>query len=425
MDYRDIRRVLYILAALIGGMSILFAVIGASKAQQSETLTRITVANDASRDSQRPSISADGRRIAFDSNADFFDQGVITSQSEIWLYDAQTSALTRITTASDSDRRSRFPEISADGNRIVFSSDSDFFNEGIPAEQHELWLYDIPSAQLERITTASASDRDTTLGVLNANGTKIAFQSDSDFNDEGIPDEQFEIWFFDTETADLSRVTEASSPDRDSLGPILSADGSLLLFTSDSDFLDQGIQQNEARMWLYDTVTLSLTMIIVPADLDIRNQHVATGMDADATLIAFMDTKDIWLVDRTTHDFTRVTTHTLGFTAGYSAKLSANGTALVFTTLEDLFAQSTPDPGWDIWLYDVATAEYTRVKTRTSGRMNYMPEINADGTVVAFASDDDLLGQGIPQAQFEIWRMGTPALPVLDKHLYLPVVHKP
>ncbi len=176
------------------------------------------------------------------------------------MYDAQTSALTRITTASDSDRRSRFPEISADGNRIVFSSDSDFFNEGIPAEQHELWLYDIPSAQLERITTASASDRDTTLGVLNANGTKIAFQSDSDFNDEGIPDEQFEIWFFDTETADLSRVTEASSPDRDSLGPILSADGSLLLFTSDSDFLDQGIQQNEARMWLYDTVTLSLAL---------------------------------------------------------------------------------------------------------------------------------------------------------------------
>lgn len=425
MDYRDMRRVLYILATVIGGMSILVAIIGVGKAQQNETLTRITVAGDAGRDSQRPSISADGRRIAFDSNADFHNQGIVSTQFEIWLYDAQTSALTRITTASDSDRRSRFPKISADGNRIAFSSDSDFFNEGIPAEQYELWLYDIPSAQLERITNASGPDRRSWPGALNTNGTKIAFQSDSDFNDEGIPDEQFEIWFFDTETSDLTRVTEASSPDRYSLGPIWSADESLLLFTSDSDFLDQGIQQNEARMWLYDTATLSLTMIIVPADLDIRNQHVATGMDADVTLIAFMDTRDIWLVDRTTHEFTRVTTHTLGFTAGYSAKLSADGTTLVFTTLEDLFAQSTPDPGWDIWLYDVATAEYTRVTTRTSGRMNYMPAINADGTVVAFSSDDDLLGHGIPQGQFEIWRMGTPALPVLDRHLYLPVVHRP
>lgn len=425
MDQLYMRRVLCIFTSLLVGMSILFAVTGASRAQQSETVTRITVANDADRDSQFPSISADGRRIAFSSNADFFNQGVITSQTEIWLYDAQTLSLTLLTTASDNNRRSRFPQISADGNQVVFSSDSDFFNEGIPVGQYELWLYDIPSANLERITTASDPDRDTTFGLLNANGTKIAFHSDSDFNGEGIPDEQFEIWFFDTETSDLTRVTEASAPDRDSLSPILSADGSLLLFTSDSDFLNQGVPQNEPHMWLFDIATLSLTMIAVPAHPDIRNYHVARSMNADASLIAFVDGPDIWLLDRTMPKLTRVTTHTHGFITSYGAELSADGSTLVFATMEDPVTQDTPDPLRDIWLYDVATVEYTRVTTRTAGRMNWMPAINADGAVVAFSSDDDLLGQGIPQGQFEIWRMGTPSLPVLDEQLYLPVVRSP
>lgn len=417
------RRVLCIFTSLLAGVGILFAVMGASKAQQSETLTRITIANDAGRDSQWPSISADGRRIAFSSNADFFNQGVITSQAEIWLYDAQTSALTRITTASDSDRRSRIPKISANGNRIVFSSDSDFFNEGIPAEQYELWLYDIASATLERITTASGPDRRSWPGALNANGTKIAFVSDSDFYGQGIAQDQHEIWFFDTETSDLTRVTEASAPDRWSRGPVLSADGSQILFSSNSDFLGQGIEK--VRMWLFDTSTLSLTMIAVPANLPVRDHHYVGDMNADASLIVFEDAKDIWLLDRAIPEFTRVTTHTHSATGFYYPRMSADETTIVFSTIEDLFTNVTPDYHRDIWLYDVATAEYTRVTTRTSGRMNYMPAINADGTVVAFSSDDDLLGHGIPQGQFEIWRMGTPALPVLDKHLYLPVVHRP
>jgi hypothetical protein len=42
-----------------------------------------------------------------------------------------------------------------------------------------------------------------------------------------------------------------------------------------------------------------------------------------------------------------------------------------------------------------------------------------DGTKIAFASDADLLGQGIPNGQFEIWLYGSS-----KQQLYLPLVLK-
>lgn len=47
----------------------------------------------------------------------------------------------RITYASHSNRDSQFPDINADGTKIVFMSDSDFLSQGIPYNKNEVWLY--------------------------------------------------------------------------------------------------------------------------------------------------------------------------------------------------------------------------------------------------------------------------------------------
>jgi len=65
----------------------------------------------------------------------------VTGQSEIWLFDAALLTLTRITSASSSERVSQFPVMSGDGSRIAFQSDSDFFGDGIEFGQLEIWLY--------------------------------------------------------------------------------------------------------------------------------------------------------------------------------------------------------------------------------------------------------------------------------------------
>ena len=62
-------------------------------------------------------------------------------------------------------------------------------------------------------------------------------------------------------------------------------------------------------------------------------------------------------------------------------------------------------------------ATLVRVTTASdSGRASYEPSLSADGTIVAFRSDSDFLGQGIPDNQFEIW------LKRVGYRAYLPLV---
>ena len=106
-----------------------------------------------------------------------------------------TGNLTRITTASDSDRDSRNPRISADERVFAFQSDSDFLNTSLPDNQFEIWLFETGTMTYTRLTYGSETNRDSFRPSLSANGFALAFQSDSDFHVDWIPDNQNEIWF--------------------------------------------------------------------------------------------------------------------------------------------------------------------------------------------------------------------------------------
>jgi Tol biopolymer transport system component len=61
---------------------------------------------------------------------------------EIWLYDTATMTYTRVTSASDANRDSSGPNLSGDGTVVAFQSDSDFLNEGRPDGVYEIWLWE-------------------------------------------------------------------------------------------------------------------------------------------------------------------------------------------------------------------------------------------------------------------------------------------
>ena len=131
------------------------------------------IASTTDRDSRGPDISGDGTKITFRSNSDFFGQGIENDQSEIWLYDTTTMKLTRVTTATVNSTRgvSIVPRISGDGTRIVFASDSDFLNEGIVNGQFEIWVYDTIGGNLSRITTVMDNPCTTYLPLIIKSGS--------------------------------------------------------------------------------------------------------------------------------------------------------------------------------------------------------------------------------------------------------------
>jgi Tol biopolymer transport system component len=83
-----------------------------------------TLAND---NSYSNSISADGSKVAFDSNATNLAPGATSGGDEVYVKNLATGALTLASAAADgavADGDSFQPIISADGNYVIFSSDA-------------------------------------------------------------------------------------------------------------------------------------------------------------------------------------------------------------------------------------------------------------------------------------------------------------
>jgi hypothetical protein len=98
--------------------------------RQTGTTIRASVAsNGAQADaaSAAPRISGDGRYVAFDSVATNLVTGDTNQLRDVFLRDVQTATTTRISVATggaESDRAARSPTISDDGTRVAFLSDA-------------------------------------------------------------------------------------------------------------------------------------------------------------------------------------------------------------------------------------------------------------------------------------------------------------
>lgn len=373
-------------------------------------LTRITTGGGSF-----PKLSADGTKVVFTSGSDFLGEGI--TGDHIWLYDTATMTFTRITT----NETFRGYSLNAEGQKVTF-------NRG-----GEIWLYDTETLSVTRITTASHSDRGSSMPSINADGTKIAFVSDSDFLGQNIPNDQDEIWLYDTNAMTVTRITTASHSDRDSgddrhghgPGLSLSGDGTKIAFVSDSDFLGQNIPAGQVEIWLYNTNTMTVTRITTASDTAVDKVSFLPTLGYSGTKVAFIsysdfldqgiqeDRPNVWIYNTNTMTYTRVTTPT-NFRSSWDPSLSADETKLAFMSDYDLLGHGDVDLT-EIWRYDLETQKLTRL-TWGNGRSSEAPSINANGNVIAFHSDADFLDQGIPAYQYEIW--------LHRLAVYLPVVTK-
>jgi Tol biopolymer transport system component len=342
---------------------------------------------------------------------------------DIFLYEPNETgrpALTRLTTASDTGRVSSGASISADGNRIVFHSDSDLLKQGIPQGTPEIWLYEVPTRQLTRITTASASDRLSLNPVISADGSTVAFQSDSDFLKEGLARGQMEIWRYVIATRALTRVTRGGARTM-SVEPALSADGRLIAFSS-SAALGDGPAVPGRQIWCFDAGENRFSAIT--ATPSARSERPA--LSADGSRIVFHSDKnltadslasgarDIWLFERTNGRLTRITASGEQARSSEAPSISADGTKVVFFSDADLLKEDRPDSVDEIYLYDVTARSLKRITSvwqpaRDAGKNTVLhpdtqyPRITADARKIVFASDGDFLDEKLPNGYPHIW----------------------
>ncbi len=347
-----------------------------------EGLERLTTASGPGRESMGASVSDDGNRIVFYSDSDFLDEGLPNGTDEIWLYTVGRQELTRITAASDPQRDSRNPIISPDGGRIVFESDSDLLDEGLPAGRHQIWLYTIASGQFQLLTepldgasggasidadgSMVAFHRDGAIWLLNIssgeeirispddgssasspaisrNGNRVAFEVDGG------------IGLYDIQASALEMIATQTEPTRESEAPSINADGTRVVFHSDDDLLGDGRPDSVDEIWLFEVESRSLHRITSTWE---------TGQQIEANPVLQPDSAN--------------------------PKITADGTQIVFASDADFLNEGLPNGYPHLWLYDVSDQALARIDTsRGSGTG---PAINRDAsTIVLFGSEFDFI----------------------------------
>jgi uncharacterized repeat protein (TIGR02543 family) len=151
------------------------------------TTTLISVASDGTQGnsgSTGPSISNDGIYIAFSSSASNLVAGDTNSSIDIFLHNRQTGNTTRVSVASDGtqgNNHSTNPSISGDGRYIAFESDASNLVAGDTNGVSDVFVYDRRTAVTKRVSVAAEgteSDDASNKPSISSDGSYVVFSSD-------------------------------------------------------------------------------------------------------------------------------------------------------------------------------------------------------------------------------------------------------
>lgn len=350
-------------------------------------VSRATGGAAANGDSADPSISADGRFVAFASRAENLSTedmnscpdwwwGETTPCSNIFVRDLLTGTTTYVSRPADgtaANGGSYNPSISGDGTRVAFTSVADnlsaqdanecYTSEGSPYPCANFFVRDLQAGSTTYLDVGSIA-----YGVelpcapsISADGRFVAFGSESD----RLPSEDnngfLDVFVADLETGAFSYVSRADGPD----GAIaqhghsgcasISGDGRFVAFESDAYNLSDD-------------------------DVDTADTHTRSVYVRDRQL-----GKTIYV--------SRANGATGAAATGYHASISADGRYVAFQSDHPDVSQSDADPVWDVFVRDLqtdATSQASRATgpTGSAGDADSTdPSISGNGLVVAFHSD--------------------------------------
>ncbi|HEX8870959.1 MAG TPA: hypothetical protein VF821_35175, partial [Lentzea sp.] len=342
--------------------------------RQSGETTRVSVDSagvQGNNISRNPSISADGRYVAFESFATNLVAEDTLGHWDVFVHDRQTGATTLISRGRyerEAENDSLNPSISADGRFVAFDSLASNLISRDWNIYRDVFVHDrndgrITKASIE--TNGFESNGPSQKPSISADGRYAAFESAAT-NLAVWPDNNraVDVFVRDRETGRTNRVSVSSANiegDSASWQPSISADGRYVVYTSGATNL-------------------------VPGD-------TPPGAFADV---------DVFLFDRETWKTTQVNLRPDGTSTGWSSNhrpaISADGRFVAFQSAEEDLVAGDTNGSWDIFLRDVVTRTTTRVSVDSAGAEangnSLQPAISADGRHVAFTSYATNLGAG-------------------------------
>lgn len=218
--------------------------------EQTTTLVSVnSVAVPANDDSYQPSISADGRFVAFQSLASDLVADDTNGRPDIFLHDRENGTTIRVSVTSaglEANNGSAKPNISADGRFVAFVSAA---NNLVPNDNNNVvdaFVYDRVAATVTRVsisTTGQQANNQSIDPKLSADGRFVSFTSAASTLVAKDNNDKADLFIHDRNSGTTQRVSSKENDDDlngETWGGIVSGNGSFVLVaTSARDLVQQ------------------------------------------------------------------------------------------------------------------------------------------------------------------------------------------
>ena len=380
--------------------------------------TRISVASDGRQGdgaSVRATISADGRFVAFESDATNLAPGDTNDARDVFVHNRQTSQTSRVSVASDGTQGnsgSIQPAISADGRFVAFESWATNLAPGDTNEDCDVFVHDRQTGQTSRVSLASdgtQGNRTSWDAAISADGRFVAFESWATTLVPGDTNYSRDVFVHDRQTGQTSRVSVASDGAQGNAGSVdtaISANGRFVAFESWTTNLVPEDTNDKQDIFVHDRQTGQTSRVSLASDgTQGKGTSWYAAISADGRFVAFgswatnlvpgdtNDRFDIFVHDRQTGQTSRVSvasdgTQGNGITG--AAAISADGRFVTFYSSSSSLVSGDTNDKEDVFVHDRQTGQTSRVSLASDGTQGNgdsgHPAISADGRSVAFDS---------------------------------------
>jgi Tol biopolymer transport system component len=232
--------------------------------RQASTTTRVSVGlagANANAGSDSPSISSDGRLVAFTSAAANLVDGDTNNQRDAFVFDRLTGLTTRASLSSTGDQAnldSFTPELSGDGRFLAFTSFASNLVSFDDNEGSDVFVRDLQANATTRVSEYTGGfqvDGDSLRPAISASGRYVAFDSDAWDLVWGDTNDVFDVYVHDRQTGVTTRVSvddSGAQSDGASLRPSLSGDGRYVAYYTEASNLVAGDTNGAADVILFD-----------------------------------------------------------------------------------------------------------------------------------------------------------------------------
>jgi WD40-like Beta Propeller Repeat len=344
-----------------------------------------------------------------------------------WAF-AAPGDITRVSVSSggtEGNEMSRWPEISGDGNYVVFESDASNLVSNDTNDEPDIFVHNRSTAVTERVSLADNESQANSWSefdlAISRDGRYVVFVSMASNLVSGDTNGILDVFVRDRLLGQTKRVSVASNGAQATGdqwsnfgGLAISADGRFVAYTSNVANLVSGDTNGVEDVFVHDLQTGTTRRVSVSSNgAQANDSSGSSDISGDGHLVLFgsgatnlvsgdtNNASDVFLHNLLTGGTTRVSISSNEEQAddsSHGGAMSADGRYVAFSSEAENLA-----PDYEIWEHvyvrDLQTGETRRASVTTDGYTMVgwaeAPSISDDGRYVAFEFDDR--GDGAPQ----------------------------